>query len=110
MMNLARPNHPTMATAISQSEFLSAGDCAHDHERLGAGRNLIWQQRIRRLVRNILAASKEAYERSALMRHLITYRAAEHWVLGFEGIKDRTLGDLAREGECYLAVDMCKLA
>ena len=67
----------------------AAGDCADDQVWLLARYDRIGQRGIRRLVREILLAGEEADKGPPLLRDLIADRAAQHRVLGLDGVEDR---------------------
>jgi len=57
-------------------------------------------------VGQILFASKEAQECSALKRDLVANGAAQHGVAGFEDVEDGTLRDWAVDFQLYFAADL----
>ena len=89
---------------------LASGDCAHDEERLGAGRNRLRQRRICRIVRDVFAAGKESYERPALLRDVIADRATKHRIFCFQRVENRTLRDLIVKFEFHFAANVRQCA
>src|SRR5690242_11538397 len=61
-------------------------------------------------MRKILTASEKTHEWPTFTRHLIANSAAEHGIMRLQRIENRTLSDLARHGECDLAIDVGKFA
>jgi hypothetical protein len=60
------------------------------------------QRSIRRIVRQILLASKEAQERAALLCHVVADRPAQHWILRFDRIQYGPLRDFALNLQAHL--------
>src|SRR5689334_25274397 len=85
-----------------------AGDCADDHEWLGAARNRRRQGSIRGFMGKILGASKKAHEGAAFVCHLITDRAAEHRIAGLQSIEHGSLGNFTADRKQHLAIDVGK--
>src|SRR5918992_4240036 len=86
---LPLPHWPRPGDAYSSDRNLgifrlAAGDGAHNHKRRGSCRDCLGQQRVRRFVRQILLAGEESYEGPALLRHLVTDRAAQHRIARLE--------------------------
>ena len=85
---------------------LSAGDSADDQERLFALHDCFGKGCIRRLVRQIFLAGKEAQERPALLRIMIADSAAQHGILRLESVEDRAQRHWALDFELYLAANL----
>jgi hypothetical protein len=73
------------------THWLPASHGPYDEQGLGPYRDGIGQRGIRRGVGQILLTGEESYERSAPLRDVVTERAAQHRIAGFEGIKDGAL-------------------
>jgi hypothetical protein len=52
----------------------------------------------------ILLAGEEPHERSTLECGMIADRSPQHWISGFQHIKDRALGDGTGDLQLHLAV------
>ena len=68
--------------------LLTAGQCTHDEERLGAGYDGRGQRRVGGLVRHILLAGKEADERAALLSGMVSDGAAQDRIALLERIEE----------------------
>jgi hypothetical protein len=84
---------------------LAAGHGPNDQKRLGPRRDRVGQRGIWRFVGQILLTREEPYEGPALVRDLVTHRAAQHRIAGLEGVEDRTLRGLTLDVEFHLTVD-----
>ena len=89
---------------------LATSHCADDEVRLATVDDSVGQHGVRRLMRQILLAGKEPDECAALLRRVVTNRAAQHRVLRLERIKHAALGYLAVDIEVHLAADASKVA
>ena len=73
---------------VNTERCLSASsDSPDDEKRFLPGRDRVWQQRIRGLMRQIFLASKEAQERTALQRDVIANRPAQHGIASLKRIE-----------------------
>src|SRR6266852_1833139 len=86
------------------------GDGPDDQQRLLPGYHGVGQRCIRRFVRQILLACEEAQEGTALLCDVIADGAAQHWILGLEGIDHRTHCGLAADFELHFTADARKSA
>lgn len=86
----------------------AARNCADDEEGLAAGRDGLWQRRIRRFVREILFACEEPHERPAGERLLVADRAAERRIARFERVEEGALCGRPLEIELHLVADACQ--
>src|SRR5262245_37801535 len=86
--------------------ILASGHRDGDEERLVAGRDRGRQERVGRLVRQILLAREEAHERSPLQRLAIANRSDEHRIARFDRVDDVPGGDVARDIHDDLALNM----
>lgn len=68
--------------------FLPAGNCSHDKKGLRARRDRFRQWGIRRLMGQIFLTSEKPDERSALLRHVIAERPAQHRIRRLERIEN----------------------
>src|ERR1035441_9945652 len=57
-------------------------------------------------MRQVLLAGEEAQERPALLGDVVADGAAQHWVTGFERVKDRALRDSALDFDLHLAANV----
>src|SRR5271157_350630 len=85
---------------------LSPRNRPDDQQRLGTRNDRFRQRGIRRFMRQVLLASKEAQERTPLARDVIANRAAQHGIAGLERVEDRTQRGRALDVKLYLAADL----
>src|SRR5260370_38314206 len=84
---------------------LGAGNGADDEKWLFSGCDFVGQQSVRRLQGIVFRAGEETQERTALLRDMIAYRAAQHRILCFEGIEHGALCDWPRHVQLNLGTD-----
>lgn len=89
---------------------LAAGDGPDDHERLGAGSDLLGKRRVQGLMGNVFFAGEEAQERAALLGDVVADGAAEHGITGFEGIQNGAGRDLACNVQLNVTFDLSESA
>src|SRR5260221_9213305 len=89
---------------------LTAGHGTDDDQGLGSGRDRIGERGVRRFVGPILFAGEEAHEGAALVRDLVADGAAQHRIMGLEGVEHRALRHRTFDVEGHLALDMRQLA
>jgi uncharacterized lipoprotein YmbA len=99
-----------IAAAIVRQPELSAGHGTDDQERLGTRRDGLGEERVGRLVGEVLRAREEAHEGPPPLRRAVADRAAEDGMAGLEGVEDRPLRDRTRDVEGHLALDARQLA
>src|SRR2546426_4285281 len=85
---------------------LAAGHRPHDQKRLRANRDRVGQRGIRRFVGQIPLAGEDPHERSALLRHVVADRPAQHRIARLERVEDRALRGPTLDVELHLAVDV----
>src|SRR5205823_1652092 len=85
--------------------FLPAGHRPHDQQRLLPVRNLLRQQRIRRLMRQILLTRKKSQKRSSLQRPMLANRPAKRRILSLQRIEHRPLRHRPGDVERHLTLD-----
>src|SRR6266851_91153 len=79
----------------SRASPLAARNRPDDDKRLFPGRDRVGQWRVRRLMGQIFLAGEEPQERPALLRDLVADRPAQHRIVRFERVDNRTLRDRA---------------
>src|SRR6266478_5550824 len=84
---------------------LAAGNGPDDEKGLFPRFDGVGKRAIRRLERIVFLASEEAQERTALLRDVIADRAAQHRILGLEGVEHRALRDRTVDVELHLRTD-----
>jgi len=85
---------------------LTARNGTYDEKGLRSRGNGLGERSIRRFVGEILLASEEAQERSALLGDLVADRAAQHRITGLKRVKDRALRDRPRYVQADLSADI----
>ena len=85
---------------------LPAGDGPYDNERFFPRHDRLGQRSVRRFVREILFASKEAQESSALLRIVVADRATQHGITRFERVQYGALRDWTVDWELDLGADV----
>ena len=77
-----------MAYLVKLKEFsvLTAGNRADDGQRLFPRHDFFRQRLVRRFIGPIFFEGVEAQERTAFLRDVVTDRAGQHGVLGFERV------------------------
>src|SRR5262245_49036377 len=78
---------------------------ADDEKRLCALRHCVWERCIRRLVREVLLAGKEANKRPAAECHVLADGSAQHGIAGLERVEHRALRGWLLHVELQLAID-----
>src|SRR5688572_4637122 len=68
-------------------------------------RHCFRQERVRRFVRQILLTGEKTHHRAALLGNLVADSPAQHWITGFERIKDRPRCDRAGDLKRHLTAD-----
>ena len=90
--SLPRRTGRTGASILRGSDFLplalSARYCADDEERLNARCDSGWQERVRRLVREVLFTGEIPQQRTTLVSDVVSYRAAENRVARLQSVED----------------------
>lgn len=94
----------------SPSPQLSAGDGGNHNEGLFAGGDCLGQGRIRPFMRQVFLAGKKSQERTALERHVITYRPAQHGISAFQRIQHRALRYGRGDFKLHLTGSVCQVA
>src|ERR1700687_374672 len=84
---------------------LAAGNRPEDEKGLFPRCDGVRKWGVRRLEGIVLLASEEAQERTALLGDMIADRAAQHRILGLEGVEHRTLRDGTLDVELHLGAD-----
>src|ERR1700674_151531 len=84
---------------------LAASNGPYDEKGLFPRCDSVGQRGIRRLKGIVLLASEEAQERAAFLGDMISDRAAQHRILGLEGVEHRTLRDGTLDVELHLGAD-----
>src|SRR5438105_6457648 len=80
-----------------------------DHEkRFLPGGDVGRQRCVRRLVREVLLAREEPYERAALSSRVVTYGAPQHRIGGLQCVEEGALRPRALHVERDLVADVCK--
>src|SRR5438105_14425374 len=87
---------------------LPARDRTDHEEGLFPGGDVVRQWCIRRLVRKILLAREEPYERAALSSGVVTYGAPQHRIGRLQCVEDGALRHRALHVERDLVADVCK--
>ncbi len=87
---------------------LASGNGSDDEKRFFPRSDRLWQWDVRRLVRKILLASKEAQEWPALLRDVIADCPTQHRIAGFKRIEHRAQRDRTLDIERHLATNMCQ--
>src|SRR4029077_6023535 len=82
----------------------AAGHCSDDEKRFFPCDDRGGQGGFSGLVRVIFIAGEESYERAALMRYLISNRAAQHRIFCFERVQHRKQRRFAGNFEAHFAV------
>src|SRR3989442_14435566 len=116
---LARQHHAVLASTsltlsstcaipvmVGRTCLLSARDGTDHEERFFPGGDIVWQELIRRLMREILLACEEPYERAALPSRVVTYGAPQHRIGGLQCVEDGALRHRARHVERDLVADV----
>src|SRR2546425_10803718 len=85
---------------------LPASDGTDHEEGFLPGGDVVRQWCIRRLVREILLACEESYERAALPSRVVTYGAPQHRIGGLECVEDGALRHRALHVERDLVPDV----
>src|SRR5438552_14413569 len=85
---------------------LPARDRTDHEEGLFPGGDVVRQRCIRRLVREILPACEEPYERAALPSRVATYGAPQHRIGGLQCVEDGALRHRALDVERDLVADV----
>jgi len=94
--------HDTRSSPI----FLPPCDRANDQEGFFARRDSLRQRRIRRLVREILFAGKEAQERPPLLRDVVSNCSLQHGITSLKRVEDGTLRHRAFNFQRHLVADV----
>src|SRR5258708_38702686 len=81
---------------------LAAGNRPDDEKGLFPRCDGVRKRGVRRLEGIVLLASEEAQERTALLGDMIADRAAQHRILGLEGVEYRALRDGTLDIELHL--------
>jgi hypothetical protein len=84
---------------------LAAGNGPDDEKGLFPRCDGVGQRGIRRLKGVVFPASEEAQERTALLGDMIADRAAQHRILGLEGVEHGTLSDRTFDVELHFRTD-----
>src|SRR6266568_7883990 len=84
----------------------TAGNCAHDEERLAAFSDRVGQGSIGRFVRNIFAASEEPNQRTAFESSVLANCAAQHRVFRFDRVENRFHSRRSIKIEMYLIANL----
>src|SRR5882672_11648363 len=87
------------------SQALSARDGTDHEEGFLSGGDFVRQWCIRRLVREILPAREEPYERAALPSRVVTYGAPQHRIGGLPCVDDGALRHRALHVDRDLVAD-----
>jgi len=77
-----------------------------DQQRFRSGSHRVRKCRVRRLVRKIFFAGKEAQKRPPLLRHLIPNGPAQHRVTSLKRVEHRALRDRAVDLKLNLVTDV----
>src|SRR2546423_2919065 len=101
--------HIISSLCYSPLKFLSTRDCAHDEEWFAPIRDRVRQRRIRRLMREVLAANKEAHHRPALQGSMIANCSLEHRIFLFERVEDGTDRGRTIQLELHFVADASEL-
>src|SRR5439155_24149214 len=92
---------------VARSKYgLPARDRTDHEERFLPGGDVVRQWCIRRLVRKILLACEEPYERAAVPSRVVTYGAPQHRIGGLQCVEDGALRHRALHVERDLAADV----
>jgi hypothetical protein len=99
----------TRASSILTRLFVHRAELPTCHgpdnqEWLVTRRDRIRKRRVRQLVRQILLARVETYERSAFLRDVVANRPAQHGIGRLEGVEDRPLRDAALDVDRDFAI------
>ena len=94
--------------ARPRSSGLPACDGTDHEERFLPRGDFVRQWCIRRLVREILLAREEPYERAAPPSRVVTYGAPQHRIGGLQCVEDGALRDRALHVERDLVADVRK--
>src|SRR3989442_2024165 len=116
---LARQHHAVLASTsltvsstcaipvmVGRTCLLSARDGTDYEEGFLPGGDIVWQELIRRLVREILLACEEPYERAAFPSRVVTYGAPQHRIGGLQCFEDGALRHRALHVERDLVADL----
>jgi hypothetical protein len=95
---------PSLGVRGLFNSLLTTGHGTHDQQRLSTCGNGLWQQCIRRFVRQVLFAGEDPYERATLLRHVVTDCPAQHWIASFERVQYRALRHLAHEVQRHFTI------
>ena len=101
----ARGKNRVAPDGMTDAAESASGDGTDDQERFGAVGNGGGERIVGRCVGEIFRAGKEAKEGAALEGDVVADGAAEHGVLGFEGVEDGALGDGARDFKTDFGAD-----
>src|SRR5258708_3741486 len=82
---------------------LPSGNGPYDEKGLFPRCDCVGKRSVRRLEGIVFLAGEETQERTALLRDVVADRAAQHWILGLEGVEDRALRDRTLDAELHLA-------
>jgi hypothetical protein len=93
-------------SSLGQRFLLSPGNRPNNQERFPPCRHGIRQRRIRRLVRQVFLASKEAQKCPPLLRNLIADSPAQHGIAALECVEYRALRHRTLDLEFNLAPDV----
>ena len=104
-----RSSSPRRLSSTSESRLaLSPRNRTHDPKRLRSRRDRLRQRRVWRLMGQILLASEESHERSALVGDVIAHGATQHRISGLQRVQNRALCDRTFDREHHVAVDFRK--
>lgn len=101
----ARGKNRAPPAGMTDAAESATGNRADDQERFGAVGDRGGERIVGRSVGKIFGAGKEAKEGAALEGDVVADGAAEHGVLGFEGVEDGALGDGARDFKTDFGAD-----
>src|SRR5215469_421331 len=102
---MQRSAYPIVCTA-RRSQGLTTGDRADDQQGLLSRQHGFRQRSVGRLVCQILLASKESQESTALLGRVIADRTLQHRIRGFDGVEHRALRNRALDLNFYFVSDM----
>src|SRR5262245_56121607 len=89
-MGMTKPSTYDIGLVSKSNGSSSAGDRADHQQWFRAGSDFMGKWKVGRIVREILLASVETDHGAALAGDMITNRAAEHRVAGFDRVEDGT--------------------
>ena len=87
-------------------QLLSAGSSSYNEKWLFPRCDFLWHWGVRRIEGMVFCAREEAQEWSALKRHMVANRSAQHWVACLERVEDRSLCNGTADMKLNFAVDM----